>query len=68
LILNVGVRFVGKDRLDKTGMRWSIAGAERILQLRCLDASQKWDSFWAKRAEKRKQSYFAAKKRWDLAA
>jgi hypothetical protein len=58
LILNVGVRFVGNDRL----------GAERILQLRCLDASQKWDFFWADKAKKRKQSYFAPKQCWVLAA
>ena len=63
-----GIRFVGKDRLDKTGMRWSVPGAERILQLRCLDASQKWDAFWAAKAKKRKQKYFAAKQCWDLAA
>lgn len=67
-IVEGGVRFVGKDRLDKTGMRWSIPGAERILQLRCLDASQKWDNFWADRARKRKQSYFASKQYWVLAA
>ena len=63
-----GVRFVGKDRLDKTGMRWSVPGAERILQLRCLDASRNWDVFWAAKAKKRKQDYFTGKQCWVLAA
>lgn len=63
-----GVRFVGKDRLDKTGMRWSVPGAERILQLRCLDASRNWDAFWAAKASKRKQDYFTGKQCWVLAA
>lgn len=48
-VIEGGVRFIGKDRLDGTGMRWLVPGAERILQLRCLDASQKWDRFWVKR-------------------
>ena len=61
-------RFVGKDRLDKTGRCWSVPGAERILQLGCLDASRKWDAFWTAKAKKRKQDYFAAKQCWDLAA
>ncbi len=63
-----GIRFIGKDRLDGTGMRWKVPGAERILQLRCLDASRLWDSFWSVRRDGRKQKYFSAKKVWVLAA
>lgn len=67
-VIEGGVRFIGKDRLDRTGMRWSVPGAERILQLRCLDASNKWDSYWKEKAEKRKQTYFNNKRVWVLAA
>ena len=33
-----GIRFIGKDRLDRTGMEWKEPGAEDILHLRALHA------------------------------
>jgi hypothetical protein len=62
-IIEGAVRFVGKDRLDRTGMRWSEEGAELVLQLRCADASERRDAFTKRRAERRKQTYFAEKLR-----
>lgn len=38
-VIEGGVRFLGKDRLDRTGMRWNIQGAENILILRCAKYS-----------------------------
>ena len=58
-IIEGAVRFVGKDRLDRTGMRWSEAGAELLLQLRCADASHRCKSFTERRASKRQQNHFA---------
>ena len=66
-VIEGGVRFIGKDRLDGTGMRWLIPGAERILQLRCLDASRKWDQCWSDRRRERKRQYFEDKRVWLLA-
>lgn len=66
-VIEGGVRFIGKDRLDGTGMRWLVPGAERILQLRCLDASRKWDQCWSTRRSQRKRQYFDDKKVWLLA-
>jgi hypothetical protein len=63
-----GIRFVGKDRLDRTGMRWSVHGAEQILQLRCLDASGRWKSFLKKQSTKRMTNYRRRKKAWLKAA
>lgn len=63
-----GIRFVGKDRLSRTGMRWKIQGAEYVLQLRCVKCSHRWDELAAKRATKRKDYYCYAKTQWDKAA
>ena len=67
-IIEGAIRFVGKDRLDRTGMRWSEAGAEFVLQLRCADASNRWTSFTERRASRRQLKYFALKQRWALPA
>ena len=63
-----GIRFIGKDRLDRTGMRWNIAGAEAILQLRCVKYSDRWDELAAKRDAERRQRYQNARTAWNNAA
>jgi hypothetical protein len=35
-----------KSRMEGTGRRWSIKGAESILLLRSIYTSQDWDSYW----------------------
>lgn len=59
-----GIRFVGKDRLDRTGMKWNVNGADNILQLRCLDASNRWDQFFKKHASKRAHDYERRRMAW----
>ena len=59
-----GIRFVGKDRLDRTGMKWSVPGAEAILQLRCLDASKRWEGHFKQRSTTRISSYNHRKTAW----
>jgi hypothetical protein len=34
------------DRLDVTGARWSVQGAEAVLRLRALIRSGDWDEYW----------------------
>lgn len=63
-----GIGFIGKDRLDTTGMSWNIAGGENILQLRCVKYSDRWDELAAKREEKRRKRYQSAKTLWDKVA
>jgi hypothetical protein len=63
-----GIRFVGKDRLDGTGMRWGTPGASDVLQLRCIDASRRWDEFTAMRAQKRANRFCGFKSAWLSAA
>lgn len=40
-----------KDRMEQTGMRWSIEGAESVLQMRSVDVNGKWQDFWEFRAQ-----------------
>jgi hypothetical protein len=40
-------RHVVKDRMDVTGARWSLAGAEAILRLRSLKASNDLAEYWS---------------------
>ena len=54
LVLATGViegacRYVVKERLDCAGMRWTLQGAERLLQLRCIELNGDWEGFitWA---------------------
>ena len=35
-----------KDRMEGSGRRWSIKGAESILLLRSIYTSQDWDAYW----------------------
>jgi hypothetical protein len=39
-------RYLIKDRMDVTGARWSLAGAEAVLKLRALRASGDFDAYW----------------------
>ena len=59
-----GIRFVGKDRLDRTGMKWSEPGAENILCLRALHASGRWEEFAAIRTHRRREKAKALKSQW----
>jgi len=36
-----------KDRLERSGMRWSLAGAEAMLQMRAVYLSDDFEKYWA---------------------
>ena len=40
-------RHLLKDRLDITGARWSLRGAEAVLKLRALRSSGDFEPYWA---------------------
>lgn len=44
-VIEGACRHLVKDRLERTGMRWSASGAQAMLSLRCLKASDAWDDF-----------------------
>jgi hypothetical protein len=39
-------RYLVKDRLDITGARWSLQGADAILLLRAVIANGDFDKYW----------------------
>ena len=39
-------RHLVKDRLDLTGSRWGLEGAEAILKLRALRSNGDFDEYW----------------------
>lgn len=39
-------RHLVKDRLERTGMRWTLDGAQAILDLRSTYLNEDWDAFW----------------------
>jgi hypothetical protein len=45
-IIEGACRHIVKDRMDITGARWGLEGAEAILRLRALTASGDFDAYW----------------------
>jgi len=46
-VIEGACRHLIKDRMDITGARWSLRGAEAILKLRSLRSSGDFDDYWA---------------------
>jgi hypothetical protein len=45
-VIEGAVRHVVRDRFDITGARWSLDGAEAMLQLRAVRANGDWSQYW----------------------
>jgi len=45
-VIEGACRHLVKDRMDVTGARWSLAGAEAVLRLRALRSSRDFDEYW----------------------
>lgn len=45
-VIEGACRHLVKDRMDVTGARWSLTGAEAVLRLRALRSSQDFDEYW----------------------
>lgn len=41
-----GCRHLVRDRMERSGMRWSIVGAQAMLHVRGVYLSSHWESFW----------------------
>ena len=46
-VIEGACRYLVKDRMEITGARWSLEGAEAVLRLRSLRASGDFDEYWA---------------------
>ncbi|MCW5969335.1 MAG: ISKra4 family transposase [Blastocatellales bacterium] len=59
-IIEGACRYLVKDRMDITGARWRLKGAEAILRLRSLLASGDFDEYWEYHLEQEYQRNHAA--------
>ena len=65
-VIEGACRHLVKDRMDITGARWSLDGAEAILKLRALTASGDFGAYWPYHLEQEHQRIYQAS--CDLAA
>ena len=49
-VVEAGCKQIG-DRLKRAGMRWTVAGANAIIALRCSILSGRFEDFWERRAK-----------------
>jgi hypothetical protein len=59
-------RHLVKDRMEQTGMRWRIAGAQAVLNLRAIYVNDDWDRFHAARIQTEQRKLYPYKRRLDL--
>jgi hypothetical protein len=56
-------RHLVKDRMEQTGMRWRIAGAQAILTLRAIYVNDDWEAFHADRIQTEQRKLYPYKNR-----
>lgn len=56
-VVEAGCKLVVGNRLKRAGMHWTLAGADAILALRCSMLSGRFDSFWQRRARRRRTQH-----------
>jgi hypothetical protein len=54
-VIEGACRHLVKDRMDLTGARWSLAGAEAVLKLRALRSNHDWADYWAFHLDQERQ-------------
>jgi hypothetical protein len=60
-VIEGACRHLIKDRMDITGARWGLAGAEATLKLRALAANGDFDTYWQYHLQKQHQSIHASR-------
>ena len=46
-VIEGACRYLVKDRMDITGARWGLEGAEAVLKLRALRSNDEWETYWS---------------------
>jgi hypothetical protein len=60
-------RHVVRDRMELAGMRWSVAGAQAVLDMRSVEINGDWSSFWEYRTRQESERLYAHLDIEDLA-
>lgn len=58
-VIEGACRYLVKDRMELTGARWSLAGAESVLRLRALRASGDFAPYWKFHLEQERKRHHA---------
>ena len=58
-VIEGACRYLVKDRMELTGARWRLLGAEAVLCLRSLRASGAWEAYWAFHLQQEYQRHHA---------
>jgi hypothetical protein len=72
-VIEGACRNVVKDRLERTGMNWTIPGAQAMLDLRCVYLTDQWEEFTDFRIARETQRLYPYRDTlqtlsWDVAA
>ena len=68
-VIEGACRYLVKDRMDITGARWSLPGAEAILKLRALITNGHFDEYWNwHQHQQQRRNHLNRYKTLDLAA
>ena len=51
-VVEAGCKVAIGTRLKRTGMHWTVAGADAIIALRCCKLSGRFEDFWERRADR----------------
>ncbi len=57
-VIEGACRHLVKDRCELSGMRWTLAGAEALLHVRCVHENGDWDAYHAFRRRQRHQCLY----------
>lgn len=56
-VVEAGCKTVIGTRCKRTGMHWTVAGADAIIALRCCQLSGRFEDFWERRAQTRRLAF-----------
>jgi hypothetical protein len=59
-VIEGACRCLVKDRMERSGMRWVMAGAQAMLALRSISLSGLWDDFWSFRIQQEIQQLYGS--------
>lgn len=60
-VIEGACRYLVKDRMDITGARWGLTGAEAVLRLRSLRVSGDFDEYWSYHEKKEQERNHSSK-------